>query len=378
MATIWIYLAVLVLPALMASGEIEPRLRRSSTLLVGALLLAFIGLRREVGADWDTYLVIFRRAQGTDWLEALTLGDPGFMALNLLIARLDLGFGVVNLCAATVLTVGLLRLAGLQARPHLALLIALPVLVVIAGLSATRQSIALGLMCWALADYAVGRPRRAGFVLAAAPLMHWSALVLGPLIPHPLLRRWPPGWMFAAAGAGLGLLAAVVVLGTPALAAAYHSAGVSAGALFRAVPTALTLAVYLALGDRLPGTAGEKRVLVGLAGLAGLTLALSLALPTAGDRMGFYAVPFQMMVLPRALDAISRPMWRLAAHGAVASMVVVLLAGWLRLTPYAPCFAPYRSYLADPAALISTTAETPRVSPACEAVREPDPPPSRR
>jgi hypothetical protein len=85
----------------------------------------------------------------------------------------------------------------------------------------------------------------------------------------------------------------------------FDNVGASAGAPLRAGFFLLTL-IVLAVRWRRLGL-GEREFSAGafLAALGLFALALTPVLSTAGDRIGYYAVPLQMMVLPRAALSLS-------------------------------------------------------------------------
>ena len=74
-------------------------------------------------------------------------------------------------------------------------------------------------------------------------------------------------------------------------------------------------------------------------------------LSVAADRIGFYAVPLQMMVLTRAAALAPAGPRRIAAQAALALPGLALFAAWMALTSYRTCLSPYRSYLTDMGAL---------------------------
>jgi hypothetical protein len=78
-----------------------------------------------------------------------------------------------------------------------------------------------------------------------------------------------------------------------------------------------------------------------------LSLCLIPFFATAGDRLGMYVVPLQMLVFSRAATLVRPGAYRIAAQAAIAIPYLVLLASWLAMTEYRPCMVPYRTYLAD-------------------------------
>ena len=306
--------------------------------------MLFLGLRREVGGDWDNYLVMFLRARIYGLPEALTLADPGYMLLSVIVARIGLPLPIVNLVCAAIFVTGLLAFVRAQPRPALALLVAIPVLVVIGGLATTRQSVAVGLLMWSLALYSSGAKRLPSAMVVAAVLFHWTAIVLLPLVLVMTIRRIPL-WLIVVAGAVTGIGLALAFATLPFLLGRY---GYSGGAALRGSLTVLALVVLFAGWRKLELDDETRRIAAFLASLGLLSLCLIPVLATAGDRLGMYVVPLQMLVFSRAMALAPAGRYRITAQAAIAIPDLVLLASWLAMTEYRPCIAPYRTYLADP------------------------------
>lgn len=346
----WAYLWLLLLPLVLAAGQRgSPRTERLAFILVWLALTIVIGLRREIAGDWDNYLVMFERARTYPLLDALAISDPGYMLLNRIVGSLGFGIAIVNLICAAIFTAGLLLFVRSQPLPPLALLIAIPVLLAV-GSFTTRQSVAAGLLMAAMAFYASGRMKLPSLLVVGSVLFHWTAIVLAPLVPAMVLRRIP-NWLIIAGGiaAGAGFAAAFQLM--PGLAERFAGFAQSKGALFRASITLLSLAVLFGGWRRLDLNDAERRIASYLAALAIFALFAVAVFPTVGDRLGFYAIPLQMLILPRAVAFFRSRLARAAAIVAVATPSLVLFGGYLALTSYRPCLAPYRSYLTDVEAL---------------------------
>src|SRR5690349_5458861 len=120
----WLYLALLLVPLAVAlASRTRPPL--ATWLYAGtflALLIA-IGLRHQIGCDWNPYNYMFVRAQSAPSLPAaLTYGTWGYLLLNWLVAKTGLGIAFVNLVCAAILLAGLFAFARIQPRPWIAFL----------------------------------------------------------------------------------------------------------------------------------------------------------------------------------------------------------------------------------------------------------------
>ena len=81
------YWLLLLLPALLAVGQVRPA-RRLDPLWPAAwwalflVLVLVIGLRHQVGADWEAYLGYIQRGGTDSFVEALTSKDPAYGLVN--------------------------------------------------------------------------------------------------------------------------------------------------------------------------------------------------------------------------------------------------------------------------------------------------------
>src|SRR5687767_12978517 len=128
-------------PVVEAAANAHPRPEGASSgrgdrmLMLTALVPALmIGLRYAVGTDWGAYTDMFEEIgrRGLDW--GLSRIDPGYALLNWLVQAAGIGFWLVNLTCGLLFMFGLVRFARLQPLPWLAILVAIPYLVIGVGM----------------------------------------------------------------------------------------------------------------------------------------------------------------------------------------------------------------------------------------------------
>jgi hypothetical protein len=325
--------------------------RRAMPFVIGLGLTLFLGLRHHVGGDWHSYWLMFERGRAYELPVALAISDPAYMALNILVGRAGLEIGIVNLICAAILIAGTVAFSMGRPAPWLALTVATPVLILVMGMTTTRQSVAVGLELLAFAWWLGGRRIAPSAALLLACAFHWSAIVLLPLAGLVFLRdRWRRMTLHAlAALAALALVFAWAFVdpGTP-----------SAGAAFRLVPSVLALALLVVARRRFVWAGSEGTIVLYLAGLALFCLAILPLSSLAADRLGYYTIALQMLVLPAAAEAAGKSaglgtplLRRRLAALAVVGLSLLLFAGWALAGHYTACMVPYRSYLQAPALL---------------------------
>ena len=314
-------------------------------LIAGALAIALlIGLRYEVGADWETYKFIFSFAAYDDLFDQLKKGEPGYQLINWTVNRLGAGIWLVNLICGAIFAWGLHRFARAQPDPWLAYAIAIPYLVIVVGMGYSRQAIALGILMAGLASFERGASvlRFAGYVAIAA-LFHKTAVVALPLVIFASERN---RLLNVIAGLALSVLFYDLFLSESVdnyvknyVGAKYNSQG----AAIRVVMNLLPATLMLALGRRLGFPPHEERVwrAFSFAALGLLVLLLVSPSSTAVDRMALYIIPLQIAVLSRAY---------LLFRGEKAGKLVILGYAfaiqftWLNFAAHARYWVPYQFY----------------------------------
>lgn len=120
--------------------------------IVFIFLLFFIGLRHEVGGDWDGYLLWYKRIQSEGLsfsIDSILLRDFGYNFINWMSEKLGFGIYGVNTFCGFLFLIGLFRLLrqlGNDRRFYLSLLISYPYLIMVVANGYTRQAAALGLI----------------------------------------------------------------------------------------------------------------------------------------------------------------------------------------------------------------------------------------
>ena len=105
----WLLFAVFATGAILSTGGDPFHTKKPSgpILLAGLFIVALVGLRFRVGADWESYDFMFSYAGYADWGRVLTLGDPGYQTLNGLVQHAGMDIWMVNLVCAAIFTWGL-------------------------------------------------------------------------------------------------------------------------------------------------------------------------------------------------------------------------------------------------------------------------------
>ncbi len=322
---------------------------RISYFVLIALTAAFIGLRYEVGADWGNYL---RMREGFDFQSlsvALTLTDPGYAFLNWMSARLGIGMWLINLVCAALFMIGLGRLALAQPNPSLAILVAVPYLVIVVAMGYTRQAAAIGIACYAIADASERRVWRLIVLIGIAALFHKSAIFVLAMMLIPVFRKNLFIGIVGFIGMA-GMLSIFMASSSDRFVDVYITAGMqSEGAAIRIAMNVIAALVFFAFYKRFEFTPFQAaywstNAILALVSVLGLA---TLAASTAVDRLSLFLIPMQIVIfsrLPYALGSQRRALPS-ALIGVIAYSFLVQFI-WLSFADKRKSWIPYSTVVA--------------------------------
>jgi hypothetical protein len=346
----WILFTVFAAGALQYGRRASPTGVQTAPLLgvASLIIVAMVGLRFEVGADWETYIEIFDLSRHLDWDEIFTRGDPGYEFLNRLAHALDLEVWSVNFVCALVFTFGLVKFARHQPNPWLAILVGVPYLIIVVAMGYSRQGVAIGLIMAGLTEFDKGRIIRFGLYILVAAAFHKTAIIVLPLVALTSTRH---RIVIAAVVALMGYMfyswfleSGVDKLVTNYLLAEYSSQGAAIRVAMNIVPAA----IFLLFQKRFAMTDQQKRLWRNFALTAFGLLALLFVLPssTAVDRLALYIIPLQLVVLSRVPDAFPS---RGGGRNVQLVIAMILYSAaiqfvWLNFANHAEYWLPFQFY----------------------------------
>lgn len=159
--------------------------RRSNLLpfiFVGFFFAIIIGLRYKVGGDWSNYIYHYTQTIRLSFDEAMSLGkDPAHQFLNWLMGRWDWGVYGINVIYGSIFMIGLIKFSRQQMYPWLAMIAAVPYLIIVVVMGYSRQGMAIGLFLWAITYLRKGQLKTYVVLVLIAALFHKSAIILLPL-----------------------------------------------------------------------------------------------------------------------------------------------------------------------------------------------------
>jgi hypothetical protein len=306
-----------------------------------------IGLRHEVGGDWVQYIEMLDSYTDTTTEDKFGFQDPAFVLFNKLATWSGAGVYLLNLLSAIFFSWGLVVFCREQPRPWLALVVAVPYLIIVVAMGYTRQGVAIGIAMAAMVAVGQGNTFRFILWIALAALFHKSAIILIPMAILASTKRRILTLIWVTV-AGLILYALLLQEAASFLVFGYlESQYQSSGAAVRIAMNAVPGALFLLLRKRFQLSPEQRSFWTWMAWSALLFVPLLIVSPssTAVDRVALYWIPLQLFVLSRLPNALGQKngknvvlVYVVVAYSAAVQFV------WLVLADTAFAWLPYQFY----------------------------------
>lgn len=340
----WPYWLMFLIPAwaVLMPGRLKPSQAWVPWAFVFFVFTLMMGLRYEVGGDWLNYLPLFRETAAREFLDVMERGDPGYYGLNWVVAHLGGSIYHVNLVCAAVMMWGTVVFCRDQPNPWLALLAAVPYMLIVVGMGYTRQAVALGFALLGLA--ALGNKRMRPFVIwiAIGATFHKSAVLLLPIAALAASRNRLLN--AAIIGATTWLLYYLLLADSSEqlwqnyVEAEYQSQGGMIRVLMNVIPAAL----LVLFRKRLVPDPAERKLWLWMAVFAFGCLPLVSLASTAVDRVALYLIPIQLFVFSRIPRLANTVQTRTPLVVGVIGYYAAVLFVWLNFATHAFAWVPYQ------------------------------------
>ena len=342
------YALLFVIPAigLFSTGKYSVGVRNAGLASSATLLTLVIGLRYQVGADWDAYFQHFEDALGSDLVEYMLSNDPGYALVNWLAANAGFDIYVVNLFCGAIFTLGLIKFSSVQPYPWLSVAVALPYLLIVVAMNYSRQGAALGFLMFAYYYAFKGNFVRVFFFICFAALFHKSAAFMIFIVPF-IYGFESIGTSYKIISSTLAFIVLTITafsqvvntyIYTYITSDSYHSDG----SLIRVLMTAIPGCVMLIFFKRF-NTYPDAKMWFVLAFVSVLLVPLAIYFPTATDRFALYIAPLQSVFACRfvaTLPSVPRALFALF----IFTGSFLLFYIWMSVSSFAEFWLPYKAY----------------------------------
>ena len=351
----WVYWILFILIGLTAISKMQPVVSQARNayggnagFLMFSVLVIIIGWRHEVGGDWFSYFYSLESLKGEPLGRSLSLfSDPGYQFLNWVGSNIWGGIYLVNIVCASIFSWGLLSYCKFQPRPELALLVAVPFLIVVVSMGYTRQAAALGPAMAALIALQDGRFKQFLFFVGMATIFHKTALIF---LPFSMFYAFKNRLLIILAVA-LSIVCIYFLLLQEYLSLIFgyyvDTQYNSSGAGVRIAMNALPAAIFLIWRNRFDITKSQRNFWTWMSFSALCFIPLLFLLPssTLVDRIALYWIPLQLMVWSHVPDVLGKrmkrnPFWVFA----IILYSAAVMFTWLFFADHRMLWLPYQFY----------------------------------
>ena len=351
----FIYWVMLAFPAILALAHSVQIPRGNFGSTQSFLLYAFMcfyvvigAFRIHVGADWITYEYMFEDIGSGGFAYALEQIDPVYGALNWVSALLGGGIYLVNGVCCLLLAYGTMLVAKHFREPWMAIVIAVPYLLIVVGFGYVRQGAAIGLILIAIDSHIRGSRMWTIACLVMATGFHATALLAIPAFAWTLVRR------NAVIGVLVALLFAIVYYYflAPRLdqtqsrysTGGFNSTGTLVRVMMGFIPSMLILVRWRAF--EASSRPRSLWLLFAWANVAALVAFALVPTSTVVDRAALYFAAIQLAVFGefRSLMGIADQMVVLTRMALIA-VAIAVQGVWLVYATHSEYWVPYRSVL---------------------------------
>ena len=340
------YWLLIGIPIVLSFMEIPKKDLDTSLLVLGIIYILFVGLRYEVGSDRWAYSDMYDGIASLSFKDALEYTEPGFATINWLLAQMDAGVYSVNFIVSVIFVSGLIRFAKTTPLPFLALISVTPYLVIAIGLSATRQSAAIGLVFHLMASWRQGLVFKFSFSTLAT-LFHNSGVMSFVFVMQSIKM---PAWVKALLFIGSAAVLYPVLSSTDKAAQYQHTYLeeniVSSGALMHALLNGIPAAIYLAFWRKWKARFGDSDLLPMLAVLSILSVFGVSVSSTGVDRLALYLSPIQMIVYG-SLPLFFGRQYKSMLTSVIIAIHLLIMFWWLNYANTAAGFVPYDNLISN-------------------------------
>ena len=180
----FIYWAILSLPvlAILHPVRLDSDAHKLVFRFVGIILIVLIGLRHNVGGDWDRYISIYEYHKNTNLdFSTFTSGDYGYELVHWFSLNYLNGIYATNIICAIIFIIGLFKFCQIMPIPWLALFVSIHFLLIIVAMGYTRQAAAIGFLFLALVDLIKGKKINFYIYIIIGSLFHKTLIVMLPI-----------------------------------------------------------------------------------------------------------------------------------------------------------------------------------------------------
>lgn len=157
------------------------------------LFIFFIGLRHEIGCDWDQYLKMFEKYESINLIEILErnfFSDHKIQELgHVFLTTISTDIYMLNFLYSIIFVIPLFYFCSQIKRSYLALLISFPYYIVVVGMGPIRQAACISLLMLSIILISKRKYYAHLFLTFTSLLIHQYSIIFNGLVLSPYLKN---------------------------------------------------------------------------------------------------------------------------------------------------------------------------------------------
>jgi hypothetical protein len=346
------YFLLLLVPSLFALFNTR-RLSLIMWYMAFVVFVLFVGMRYEVGPDWQQYRYIHQSLAYFSFWDVIGQVEPLSYLLFWISQATDNDVYVSNIVASVILMTGVFAFARRTANPWLAVVAATPYLIIVMGMSGVRQTMAAGIILFLFSRWERHSFIRRGSYILVAAMFHTSALInnifLIIKLDIPIKYKIVFGALISIATLYLGSEVSVYADNVIKYQQRYLEGSFierSLGSLYHIAMIAIPAIIGLIYKKRIVDSIHNPALLRFGLYAAIVVLVLSAFSSTVASRLTVYLYFVPMMVYPALVTTLGRRGEIGGIFGVVIFHMLILL-GWFVFGNHAYAYLPYNNIMFD-------------------------------
>ena len=326
----------------------RPRTRNQAYYFILLFLFLFSAFRLNVGCDWGGYLNQWNIQENSSIIIDLNRTEFFWWSSISLLQYLNFPYPWLNVFAALIFFLGIHRIAIRQIDPLGFLILLYPILIINMPMSGIRQGVAIGIMCLAFNAFTDKKIIWFIFLTILATQFHQSAIIFIFLLPLIYGKYSKRRIAFALILALPGIYVILNESNAGQVVDRYLDTGIDAiGGVFRVGLLSLTgMAFIVLLRKKWERTFSQTYKITTIFSLIMLLLLFVIPFSSViGDRLGYYLIPIQAMILAGI------PFLQIQKYRVIYSVAPYLIIGLTFLTwtliswHFQKCYIPYNTWI---------------------------------
>jgi hypothetical protein len=348
----FIYWAILLLPifAILHPVRLDSDAHKLVFKLAGVIFIILIGLRYNVGGDWDRYISIYEYHKNTPLdFSKFSSGDYAYELIHWVSLNYLYGIYTTNLICAVIFITGLFKFCQTMPSPWLALLISINFLLIVVAMGYTRQAAAVGFLFLGLVS-----------LMEEKKMRFYVYIIVGALFHKTLLIMFPIGYLYINSknefnilhfiafsfillvAFKLLLLQRIEHLYYYYIEIKFHDSG---GALIRVFMNFISALIFFKFRKKFKGVFHDERLWFIFSMISIVMLPAAYFYSTLIDRIAIFFIPLQLAVLSRVPLLIASKQNRSIFILGVIIVYSSALFVWLNYGNHSNNWIPYQNIL---------------------------------